>query len=687
MNETLKIASPIEELGLRFQAPSITVGAEHAVADVMSSGAGAVWNAQAGGVQLEAQLTEGAAMSKATDLYDLSVLSWQLQGFTPFQWKWGVSMETGEALSSELTPIPTGVPRSVQGALRDAGLLPDWNLGMNSRECEWVEHRHWMYETVLPDDWLEEGQECRAECLGLDGSGWAFLNGQEVGRFANSFIPHFFDLTAAIKSTGNRLQIVFDCPPRWLGQYGFTSEIRDFKPRFNYTWDWCPRLVQIGIWDRITVQVGPVSALASARCWTEGGSLHIAGTGEDVRLTVSDGDQVIREDGFDNAVTWSDLPVQRWWPNGHGDQPLYTVTCEAGDGSDARTWRVGFKSVEWQPCDGAPPEADPWLCVMNGRPVFLQGVNWTPILPNFADVTEEDYRKRLTAYRDMGCNILRVWGGAVLEKEFFYSLCDELGLMVWQEFPLSSSGMDNWPPEDETVIDEMERVARSYIIRRQHHVSLLIWCGGNELQGGENGKVGIGRPVNNSHPMMARLKQVVEEIDPTHRFLPTSSSGPRFIADANAFSQGLHWDVHGPWNVAADGYWEQDDALFRSEMGVPGASPVEVIRMAADGADVLPASAENPLWRRFSWWLQWDAFLAEQGREPSDIEAFVTWSQTRQADALKHAVRICKSRFPRCGGVILWMGHDCFPCMANTSIMDVNGDFKPAGESVAKVFK
>ena len=104
------------------------------------------------------------------------------------------------------------------------------------------------------------------------------------------------------------------------------------------------------------------------------------------------------------------------------------------------------------------------------------------------------------------------------------------------------------------------------------------------------------------------------------------------------------------------------------------------------GVAVLPASEDNPLWRHFSWWLQWDAYREETGREPTDLEAFVAWSQTRQAHALEKAVRTCKSRFPRCGGVILWMGHDCFPCTANTSIVDVRGRLKPAGERVGAVF-
>src|SRR5436853_2945630 len=139
-----------------------------------------------------------------------------------------------------------------------------------------------------------------------------------------------------------------------------------------------------------------------------------------------------------------------------------------------------LRPVEWRHRQVAPSEADPWVCVVNGRPVFLQGVNCPPVLPNFADTTSEEYRTRLTAYADLGVNTLRVNGVGFLEKKCFYDLCDELGLLVWQDVPLSSSGVDNSPPSDEAAATEIAAILASFIERRQHHPSLLLWCGGNE---------------------------------------------------------------------------------------------------------------------------------------------------------------------------------------------------------------
>ena len=342
----------------------------------------------------------------------------------------------------------------------------------------------------------------------------------------------------------------------------------------------------------------------------------------------------------------------------------------------------------------APEDADPWLCVVNGQPIFLQGVNWTPIRPNFADVGAAAYEKRLKLYRDLHVNVLRVWGGAVLERELFYDLCDALGLLVWQEFPLSSSGVDNYAPDDEHSVAALTEIARSYITRRRHHVSLLAWCGGNELMDDKNGnrKAG-GRPLGLEHPMPKALHDVVEALDPTRRFLPTSASGPRESANEKEFGTGVHWDVHGPWQAVGtldetwQDYWRDDDALMRSEVGAPGPSPAELIRRYAGDVDPYPGTFGNSLWRRTSWWIEWPQFIAEMGREPETLQEYVAWGQQRQAQALSIAAGACKDRFPRCGGFIVWMGHDSFPCTSNTSVVDFDGNPKPAAFALADVFR
>lgn len=640
--------------------------------------------------------------------YDLSQLEWRLSGWIPELWRMQRTMEIGASPDAEIPALPAKVPGSVQYSLREAGILPDWNVGLNFRECEWVENRHWIYEAVIPDEWIEVGKTVRLNCLGLDYRGEVYLNGRLVSGFEGSHIPHVFDLTPHLQKKDNLLRIVFLHPPRWLGQFGYTSKMRDWKVRFNYTWDWTVRLVQIGIWDEILLEVTDDLRIERFGLTTDADLSDSSGTlkawglipanAGSVRLALSRNGEVIREEELpipdfnSSGIEWHGLPVELWWPNLEGNQPLYEATFTLLDGQGIRqdeiVRRVGFRRVEWVSAADAPEQSDPWVCVVNGRPVFLQGANWVPIRPNFADVTEEDYRRLLGLYKDLGANVLRVWGGAVLERECFYDICDEHGIMVWQEFPLSSSGLDNWPPDESSFTDQMGRIAESYIARRQHHVSLIMWSGGNELEDLER------RPVTTGVPIIKRMQEVVNANDPGRRFVATSPSGPCSGANPENFGRGMHWDVHGPWKAEgkiSDGwtrFFANDDSLFRSETGAPGASSAEIIRKYAGALDPMPATYDNPLWRRTStWWIEWHQFMAEHGREPESLEEYVAWSQERQKEALVVAARTCKDRFPSCGGIIIWMGHDCFPCTANTAIIDFEGNPKPAALALKKIWR
>jgi len=643
--------------------------------------------------------------------FDLSSLEWSLTGWHSNGWESAVSMELGLALRADVGKVSARVPGSVQMALCTAGILPDWNVKLNSRACEWVESRHWIYETKIPVEWTAQPGQYLLHCAGLDYQGVVLVNGKRVGTFCGTFVPHDFDLTPHLGEGENRLSIVFTETPRYLGQIGYTSTIKTWKARFNYVWDWTPRLVQIGIWDAITLEARQDDAIESLSAYTEyNAETELGDVTIHAKMALSKAAEVqIELVGPEGHIgtsifpataevneTFADLCVSPWHPNGNGEQTCYTlhVSLLDADGKvlDTETRSVGFRQIVWKACQDAPADAEPWICQVNGIDTFLQGANWVPIRPNYADVTVEDYRKRLQLYKDLGFNLLRVWGGAVLEKECFYALCDELGIMVWQEFPLSSSGPDNWPPEDEDAIADMKEIVASYIARRQHHPALLLWCGGNELQGSNDGsKQGCGKPVDYSHPMIGMMRESVQRLDPTRRFLPTSSSGPCFTAEAENFGKGIHHDVHGPWDFKgslekAYEYWDQDDSLFRSEMGMPGSSPAALIRQYGEEM-ALPGDYSNPFWMHTQgWWIQWEDYLREGG-DANDLDQYVAWSQARQAKALTYAAATCKRRFPACGGIIFWMGHDCYPCPVNTAIIDFNGDPKPAAVAVAEIFR
>ncbi len=642
---------------------------------------------------------------------NLGEQEWRVSGWTPYLWQLLKTVELAEAPEAEIAAVPATVPGSVQRALREAGMLPDWNVGTNWLACDWVENRQWMFETHLPDMVPSAGQRWVLRCDGLDYKGWVFVGQALAGEFCNGHLPVEFDLTSLITEPGMSLRIMFDLPPRWLGQFGRTSEMRDRKVRFNYTWDWQPRLVQVGIWDDISLDIESGPALSAVTVRTDwdadngSGSLRVglvssgdASQAAIVRLldgTRAVMDEQISIEAGNAALNWTGLPTRPWWPNGEGDRKLYTLRVdllnEANEVCDMVERTVGFRRIEWRQCDGAPEGADPWLCVVNGRPVFLQGVNFPPIRPNYADLTRDHYAERLTTYAELGLNTLRVNGVGYLERSWFYELCDELGILVWQDLPLSSSGVENIPPDDAEQIEQLDTILRSYIARRGHHASLMLWCGGNELH--RRDEAGNGVPLGEEHALLGRLAATVREIDQGRRFITTTATGPRFNAKQEDYGKGLHWNVHGPWKpwddlTGWDEYWLHDDALFRAETGAPGCASADTIREFSGGLEPMPVSSHNSAWRRpLTWWVEAEQFAAELNREPLSLEEYVEWSQSRQARAIETLVSACKSRFPRCGGVLLWCGHDSFPCPANTSILDYHGQPKPAAIAVGEVWR
>jgi len=345
------------------------------------------------------------------------------------------------------------------------------------------------------------------------------------------------------------------------------------------------------------------------------------------RVRVEDGERLLREEVLSCAfgpgrsetqlALSEPLTVEPWWPNGLGPQKLYRLSVQietpSGEVLDGWRGRVGFRQVRWLPCEGAPANAEPWICEVNGQPVFLQGVNWVPPRMTYGSVTREMYVQRLELYADMGLNILRIWGGSIPEKEVFYDLCDELGILIWQEFPLTSSGVENTPPSDPVAITKLAEIAASYIWRRGGHASHLLWCGGNELTW-RDARI---TPVDETHPAIAALAGVSARLSPDKRFLSAAPSGPSFTFDPAQAGKGLHHDTHGPWDNPAtseewEAHWDQHDALFVSEVGAPSASPVEILKRYCGGMELWPPSIDNPFWRyRSHWWIQWD-YLAER---------------------------------------------------------------------------
>ena len=278
--------------------------------------------------------------------FNLSSLDWKLWGYRIDSWRKNFDFANLLGDRAEYMNIPVKIPGSVQKALKGAGIITDWNIGTNSTSSEWIENRHWLFVTRIPDQYFLSGNEFILHCSGLDQKGLVYVNGKEAGTFNNAFIPYDFDLTPFLRESNNTLTIIFECSPSYLGHSCWTSKIKDWKPRFYCGWDWMPRIVQIGIWDQVSLlvtkkdrpRIKDIQILMEADKLSDLGELKIKAklscqlAQNAIRIMLTDQkeehilNETISATDLIRFKSWNNLKIKRWWLNGSGHQPLYQLT-------------------------------------------------------------------------------------------------------------------------------------------------------------------------------------------------------------------------------------------------------------------------------------------------------------------------------------------------------------------------
>ncbi len=636
---------------------------------------------------------------------------WQVTPLVPAEWAW--ANVQGDDWNPHTVGIPGGpwIPAKVPGDVihdaLDAGAIPHPYKDLQSRACEWISERDWVYRKRfdVPNEW--KGKSIRLLFEGVDHACHVFLNGERLGTHQGMLTPFEFDVAERVRfDKPNTLVVVVEhAPPvdQVQGQVGWTNKARVWKPRFAYGWDWCTRLVPVGIWK--SVRLVATEAVWIEDVWvrpefserdgkarisvTAKGRKDSAGTWK-VRARVLDPDggtvaegtaNVDLSDSYGETVCALEIAQPRlWFPNGLGEQPIYRVhvdlMTDAGAVSDAREATFGFRTIELAPNDGAPPDALPYTFVVNGRRLFVKGWNWVPIDHMYGRVQQDRHERLLRLARNAHCNLLRVWGGGYIERTEFYDLCDRLGILVWQEFMQSSSGIQNAPPEDKEYLDYIEGQARAIVPTRRNHPCLAVWCGGNELMDDK------WVPLTSAHPALARLKAVVQELDPGRAWLPTSSSGPVFGADTKHAGTGRMHDVHGPWKYEGPErqyeFFNTIDPLFHGEFGAEGAANLETLRRFVSPQFEFPPDTTNPVWiHHGSWWMHREKIEGMFG-PVADIETFVRASQWMQSEGLRYAIESHRRRMGHESGVIPWQLNEAWPNTGCTNAVDYAGTPKPA---------
>ena len=539
---------------------------------------------------------------------------WQLRGCLGSEWEWHVGPDKPWDAPGW---VPARVPGSVLDDLVRAGEVPTPYFERNSRLAEWVPERAWIYRRRVRVD----GDGARVEFAGIDHAATVFVDGGEAARNEGAFRPFAVDVPAG----DHLLAVVVHPAPESEPQVGHTSKVRVHKSRMGYGWDFCPRLVHQGIWRSVALANGTAVA-------------------DDVRVRLENGDGIVESGGEVVRIESPEL----WWPNGMGEPRLYPVSI------GGRELHVGFRAVELQ---------DDYSLVVNGERVAIRGWNWVPVDALYGVPRPEKVAHLLGLARRANVNLLRVWGGGLIETPEFYETCDRLGLLVWQEFSMSSSGMESVPSDDPAFVRLMVDEAHAIVPRLRRHPSLAIWCGGNELDG------------DDSTPVLAALRDAVRELDPERSWLATSPLAPH--------------DVHGPWeHQGLDRHNEHYDALdapLHSEFGVEGMTNGRTLAALVAPEHRWPADRTNPVYEHLgAWWNNAPLVQSSFGGRIGDVETMRRASQWLQYDGLRYAV---EATLRRGAGVIPWQFDESFPNAWCTSALDHRGDPKPAYYGVARAYR
>jgi beta-mannosidase len=607
---------------------------------------------------------------------------------------------------------PAKVPGDIHLDLLRHQLIPDPFFRDNEAKLQWVSQADWEYRTTISATpaLLQRGH-IDLVFDGLDAFCEVFLNGQRVLTADNMFRIWRVDARPYLKAGDNQLLIVFPAPDHaaekiaaadpWHEKTEVAAKTYVRKAAYEYGWDWGPTFVTSGIWRPVTLEAWDEARISDLHIRQRDVTPEVAHLTAEVEVTASAKTvaevnvqyqesgrpaQVMRQVELHAGVNHVDIPIeirqpQLWYPTGYGEQPLYAFEAQAKIGPqtvDARKVRTGLRSVELR------RDVDQWgrsfEFVVNGIPVFAKGADVIPFdsFPN--RVTTADYRRILESAKAANMNIIRHWGGGYYETDEFYGLCDELGLMVWQDFMF---GNEMQPGTYQFKLNVAQEAA-DQIRRLRNHPSIVLWSGNNETEAafGWPGRVNVDPATflqmwkDYLTISSGILAQAVKELDPETPYWPSSPSADYEATSAAYESGDQHdWSIwHGKKSFVD---YEKSHFRFVSEYGFQSFPEMRTVESYTEAGDrtgiftpVMLAHQKSPIGNALI-----HEYLLRDYPEPKDFASLLYVSQVLQAEGVKLGAEHLRCDRPRCMGSIFWQLNDCWP-VASWSSIDSFGRWK-----------
>ncbi|KAF9076833.1 glycoside hydrolase [Rhodocollybia butyracea] len=604
-------------------------------------------------------------------------------------------------------------PSEIHVELISSGLIPDPYLGFNEHIVQWIGNAEWLYKCSFPYEFRSQGElKTVLEFQGLDTICDVYLNDAKIFSAENMFQTHHVELETSSLKTSNLLFLHFKSAAQYakaqellMGRVragstnlGDPSRVYLRKAQYDWRWDWGPELMTCGIYRPIVLTTYSVflddmktsafvdddliCALKVNICLK--GNLNEV---KKYKMVLKDlQENVIRSEillvlgeakSELTAVQWTFVKdeVQLWWPVGYGEQRLYNLTLDVLGKDDfpldTKTLRIGFRSVKLIQEELEEPDqygtGTTFLFEVNGVRIFMGGSNWIPADNFLTTITPNRYRAWLTLLRDGNQNMVRLWGGGLYEPDVFYDTCDELGLLVWQDFQFACGVY----PAHDSFVASVRKEAEQNVKRLRHHPAMALFCGNNEgyqmvLQWGDVKDLPAIKIYEDVLPSV--VAALTDPIIPYHRGSPYG---------------GVGWDTADPtvgdvhqWNVWGGRelpYHEYDKlgGRFVSEFGMPAMPCMKTIKYWMEDAKAKEWHAQSKLMaqhcRAGSFERRFAIAMNDNFKLTEDLETAVFNTQLMQSEAVGFAYQSWRRKWGEkgkqyTGGVLVWQANDCWPC-------------------------
>ena len=610
--------------------------------------------------------------------------------------------------------MPATVPGDVHLDLLANKKIPDPFYRDNESKLQWIQDESWEYRLsfdVAPSVMSRANVDLVFD--GLDAVAQVYLNDAQVLSADNMFRIWRVHAKANLHAGRNQLRVVFPSPIKaaaavaaldsWQPKTKVASKTYTRKAAYEYGWDWGPTFVTSGIWKPVRLEAWDKVRIVDLAIRQHDVSREVAHMDAELQIeAASAGPASVNVRFTDNGkpvavvetlnlhagVNVITVPLEirqpkLWYPAGYGDQSLYEFTAQVISGvksgiSDERKIKTGLRSIVLR------RQPDKWgrsfELVVNGIPVFAKGADVIPFdsFPN--RVTTADYRRILESARDANMNMIRHWGGGYYETDEFYQICDELGIMVWQDFMFGN----DWQPGTYDFKLNVEAEAEDQVRRLRNHPSIVVWCGNNETEAAMAWSPRPGLPADVRYQMWQDyltvfsgiLPRVVARLQPEIPYWPSSPSADYEALSDHYQSGDAHiWDVwHGrvPFST-----YETHHSRFVTEYGFQSFPEMRTIEAFTEPAD--RANIFTPVMLAHQKNNEGNAiihdYLLKDYPEPKDFPSFLYVSQILQAEGIKIGAEHFRRSRPETMGSIYWQLNDCWP-VASWSSIDYYGRWK-----------